>query len=253
VPTSKFEAATRAGFAARGIMYILIGYLALKSGNSRGNGGALEYLNSGNGKILLAGMAIGFLAYGLWRISEAALDSAGQGSDRKGMAKRGAGLLSGLIHLGLAFYAARLASGGGGGGSDGAEKGAAAALSLPGGQTLLTVAAIILLVGGIYQFVNAAKLGFLRHLDQRAAREAWVRWAGRLGYAARGLVFLVMAYFLLNAARGDNAQRAGGTGDALGSLPPSVQTFVAAGLLLFGLFSLVEARFRRIAPPEWAT
>lgn len=249
---SKFETMTRIGFAARGIMYLLIGYLALKTGQTEGSGGALEYLNGGAGKLILGVMAIGFLGYGLWRLSEAVLDTEGNGEDGKGMVKRAAGFVSGLIHLGLAFYAVRLASGGGtsGGGPDGAEQGAAAALSLPGGQIMLVAASIVLLVAGLYQFVKAAKLSFLRHIDQRAAKEDWVKWAGRLGYAARGLVFLVMAYFLWNAGRQDSAEQAGGTGEALGSLPPALQTLIAAGLALFGIFSLVEARYRRINDPQ---
>jgi hypothetical protein len=196
-------------------------------------------------------MAVGFLAYGLWRMSEALLDTEANGDDAKGIAIRTGGFVSGLIHLGLALYAARLASGtGGGGAQDGAEQSAATALSLPGGQTVLIVAAALLLGTGLYQLVKAAKLGFLRHIDQRAAKEAWVRWSGRLGYAARGLVFIILAYFLWNAGREDSAEQAGGTGDALASLPPSLQAIVASGLILFGLFSLIEARYRRINDPH---
>ena len=249
---SKFETLTRAGFAARGVMYILIGFLALKFGRTEGSGGALEYLGSGSGQALLVVMALGFLAYGLWRISEAVIDTEGHGDEAKGKAIRAAGLLSGLVHLGLALYALRLVLGGTGssGSADGAEQGAATTLALPAGQTLLVVAAALLLAAGVYQFVKAAKLGFLRHLDQRASGEAWVQWSGRLGYAARGAVFLIVAYSLWNAARQDSAQQAGGTGEALGSLPPTMQALVAGGLALFGLFSLVEARYRRINDPR---
>ena len=248
----KFEALTRAGFAARGIMYMLIGFLALKTGRSAGSGGALEYLGSGAGKFLLAAMALGFLGYGIWRLSEALLDTEGNGADEKGLALRGAGFISGLIHLGLAFYAAQLASGtgGSGGSSHGAEQGAATALSLPGGRAMILIAAAILLIVGVYQIIKAAKLSFLRHLDARAAREAWVQWSGRLGYAARGSVFVAMAYFLWRAGHQESSEEAAGTGDALSSLPPTLQMMVAAGLFFFGLFSLVEARYRRINDPK---
>ena len=248
----KFETMTRVGFAARGIMYLAIGYLALKAGRAEGSGGALEFLSGGAGRVLVAIMALGFLAYGLWRISEALVDTEGKGGDAKGMVKRAAGFASGLIHLGLALYSATLASGGGkgGGSGDGAEQGAATALALPGGQAVLILAAAILLVTGLYQFVKAAKLGFLRHLDPRAARQDWVRWTGRLGYAARGLVFLVIAWFLWNSGRQNSAGQAGGSEDALASFPPTLQAIVAAGLGLFGLFSLVEARYRRINDPH---
>ena len=249
---SKFETATRAGFAARGIMYIVIGFLALKSGQAEGAGGALEYLSSETGRILLGLMSIGFLAYGTWRVSEALLNTEGHGDDAKGMAVRAGGFVSGLIHLGLAFYAASLAAGSaaGGGSQDGAEQGAATALALPGGQALLMTAAVVLLVTGIYQFAKALRQGFLRHLDQRVAKKAWVRWAGTLGYAARGVVFLVVAYLAWNAARADSSEQAGGTGEALQSLPDALQMIVGFGFLLFGLFSLIEARYRRINDPQ---
>ena len=248
---SKFEIATRAGFAARGIMYLLIGYIALRTGRSAGGGDALDYIDSGAGKIVLAAMAMGFLAYGVWRMSEALLDTEANGEDLKGVAVRIGGFVSGLIHLGLAFYSARLASGTGGGSAEGgAEQGAATMLSLPGGQTLLTVAAILALATGLYQLVKAAKLGFLRHLDPRAGGKAWVRWSGRLGYAARGIVFIIVAYFLWVAGREASAEQAAGTGDALEMLPPTLQAIVASGLFLFGLFSLVEARYRRINDPQ---
>jgi hypothetical protein len=233
-------------------MYILIGFLALKFDQTEGSGGALEYLSSGLGKALLVAMALGFLAYGLWRISEAVIDTEGHGTDGKGVALRAAGLLSGVIHIGLALYSLKLGLGGqrSGGSSDGAEQGAATTLALPGGQTLLVVAAAVLLIAGLYQFVKAAKLGFLHHIDAQAAKESWVQWVGRLGYAARGAVFLVVAYSLWNAGRQSSAEQASDTGEALGSLPPALQAAVALGLAFFGVFSFVEARYRRINDPQ---
>ena len=245
----KFVTMTRVGFAARGIMYLLIGYLSLRVGRSEDGAGAMEYLDSGAGKVLLALMAVGFFAYAAWRLLEAWLDSEGHGSDGKGTAARLGGAASGIMHLALAFTAAKLASGSGSSGG-GAEGGAATALSFPGGQTLLVAAAALLLVAGLYQFAKAAKADFLRHLDPEAARQPWVKLAGRGGYAARGVVFVIMAWFLWQAGRQDSASKAGDMGEALASLPATLQMLVAAGLFLFGVFSLVEARYRRINDPQ---
>jgi hypothetical protein len=251
---SKFQTFTRIGFAARGVMYFLIGYLALRSGGGEDASSALEFLDGGAGKWLLALMAAGFLAYGIWRLSEALIDTEGHGNEGKGIAIRLGGAVSGLIHLGLALTAVRLATssggGGGSGGDGGAEQGAATALSLPGGQLLLWAAAIILLLTGLYQLVKAARADFLKHLDPAAARQEWVKWLGRLGYAARGIVFVIMGWFILSAARAADASEAGDMGAALGSLSGSWQMVVAAGLLMFGLFSLVEAVYRRITDPQ---
>ncbi|HEY7810118.1 MAG TPA: DUF1206 domain-containing protein [Allosphingosinicella sp.] len=243
------ENLTRVGFASRGIMYLTIGYLALKSGRTEDGAGALAVLSSGSGEILLYLMALGFAAYGFWRISEAFVDSEGHGSDAKGKAVRAGGAVSGLIHFGLCFLALKLASGsggGGGGGGDSAQSGAATALDLPLGGALLMIAAAGLLLTGLFQLVKAAKGGFLRQLDPQAAKQTWVKWLGRLGYAARGVVFVTMGWFLFQAAVEADAGEAGGMAAALDSFPDTLAMAVALGLLLFGLFSFVEARFRRI-------
>ena len=249
---SRLETLTRAGFAARGIMYGLIGFLALKSGRTEDGAGVLEYLAGGSGRLLVGLMALGFFGYALWRFSEALADTEGHGSGAKGMVVRAGGVVSGLVHLGLGIFAANLASGSGSGGGSGgsSREGAATALSLPGGETLLVAVAAALAATGLYQLIKAAKGDFLRYLDPEAARREWVGWLGRGGYAARGVVFLVMAWFLFQAGRESSASEAAGMGEALGSLPPTLQLLVAAGLFLFGLFSFVEARHRRINDPS---
>ena len=245
------EVLTRLGFAARGLMYIVIGWLALKSGRAEDGAGALEYLSGGAGKLLLAVMAVGFLAYGLWRLANAWFDGDGHGSDGKGRALRAGGAFSGLAHLGLFFYSARLALGDNSahGSGDSAREGTATALSIPGGWTLVAVAAACLIGMGGFQLVKAARASFLKHLDARATGSPLVRNAGRIGYAARGVVFLTMGWFLGRAAMRERASEAGGMDDALASLPGTLQLGVAFGLLLFGLFSMVEARHRRMRDP----
>ena len=241
------EGMTRFGFAARGVMYFLIGFLAMRSGRTEDGAGAMAFLQGGAGKLALVVMAIGFLGYGIWRLSEAAVDTEGHGNRVRGLAIRGGGAVSGLLHFFLAFVASRLAFGGEEGG--GAQAGAAAALGLPGGQIVLAFVAAGLTAVGLYQLVKAAKAGFTRTLDPQASRRGWVVGLGRAGYAARGFVFLLMGWFFLAAARQDRASEAAGIAEVLDSLPSTVQLVVAAGLLLFGCFSLVEARFRRINDP----
>jgi hypothetical protein len=241
-----FEAVTRLGFAARGVMYAAIGYLALRSGRTEDAGGAMDYLATGAGGFLVAAMAAGFFSYGLWRLLEAWIDSEGRGKDGKAIGARLAGAGSGLVHLGLGIVAvlAALHSKSGGGGAP--EEGAKMALSLPGGEGLLWIGAAILAAVGIQQFRKAWSLKFLKHLKPEAASRAWIPWLGRAGFAARGIVFLVIAWLFMEAARSHSSAAAGGIDDALGSLPRSVQVAVAAGVILFGLFSLTEAVYRKM-------
>lgn len=250
IGVGKMEAFTRAGFAARGVMYCVIGFLALWLDRMEDGAGAMKFLQGGAGSVVLAAMAAGFLAYGIWRLTEALIDTENHGDDAKGWAVRAGGAVSGLIHVGLSFAAAAFATSKGGGSGDGAREGAATALSFPGGELALGVAAAGLAATGAYQLLKAWNAGFLKRLDREASSRPWVMWLGRAGYAARGIVFMTMAWFFWQAARESSAGEAGGMGAAMEALPNALQILVAAGLLLFGLFSFVEARYRRINDPH---
>jgi hypothetical protein len=243
---------TRIGFAARGLLYLIVGYLALKLGRAEDAGGALDWISGKTGGMMLGALAFGFAAYGIWRVTDAIFDTQGKGRELKGIAGRLAGALSGLIHLGLAFTSVKLALGSGSGGdsSDSAESGAATAMSLPGGEALLFAAAAILAVAGVAQFAIALKRGFCKHLAPEAKDRWWVIAAGIGGHAARGVIFLAAALLALNAGLEHEAEAAGALGDALLSLPGALRAAVAAGLCLFGAYSLIEARYRIIPDPH---
>jgi hypothetical protein len=228
-------------------MYGAIGWLALRTGRTEDAGGVLDYLATGAGGALVAVMAAGFFSYGAWRLLEAWLDTEGRGSDAKGIGIRLAGAGSGFIHLGFgiaAILAALHARRGAGG--DAPESGTAMALAMPGGEWLVYIGAAILAGVGIHQFRKAWTLKFMRHLTCSGAARRWICWLGRAGYSARGAVFLIMGWLLVRAAQAHSPAAAGGIDDALGALPRTFQLAVAAGVLLFGLFSLTEARFRRM-------
>lgn len=246
-----FELLTRVGFAARGILYLIIAWLVISAGRAADLSGALDYLASDGTRVLLMAMLAGFVAYGLWRLADALLDSEGHGNDDKGKLKRAGSAASGIIYLFLAYQAYRLLSGNGGGSSgDGTQEQARNVLELPGGALLLGLGAAILLGAGVWQLIKAAKASFLKHLHPRAANEDWVKWFGRLGYGARGVIFIVTAFFLAKAALNGRASEAGGMEQALEWLASPVNLIVAAGLALFGIFSIVEARHRIIHTPD---
>ncbi len=250
----QFVLLTRLGFAARGLLYLVIAWLVVRTGRTEGMEGALDYVGEGGGKWLLVAMTAGFIAYGLWRLADAALNIEGHEDDNKGTVKRLGAAASGLVYLLLASQAIRLvtsdSAGGSGGGGGGAQEGTQTALNLPGGGLLVVIAAAMLIGVGIYQLVKAAKGSFLKHLDPQVANTDWAKWTGRLGYAARGIIFLITGYFLLQAGLSDEASKSGGMEQALEWLDRPTSILVGIGLAMFGVFSLVEARYRTIHSPD---
>jgi len=241
--SSKLTALTRIGFATRGLLYVVIAFLVIRTGRAEDTSGALQYVGNGGGRVLLMVMAMGLLAYGIWRLADAALNIEQHDDDRKGAAQRIGAALSGIVHLLLAWQAVRLIQGVASGG-DGTREGAETALALPGGAIVVMLGSLLLLGVGVLQLVKAFKASFLRHLEPRIARQSWARWTGRAGYGARGVVFMIISFFLFKAGYKEQASEAGGMAQALSWLTNPTDILIAAGLFGFGLFSLIEARFR---------
>lgn len=243
-PSRTLTTLTRLGFAARGLLYLVIGLLILRTGRAEDPAGALEVLAEGGGRILLYLIIAGFLAYGLWRLSDAAFNIERHEEGSKGLRERVGAAASGIVHLFLAWQAVRLLQGAGGSGGGGTQEGAQTAFQLPGGQAAVLLAGLVLLGVGLLQLVKAYKASFLKHLEPGIAGQPWAKWTGQGGYAARGLVFLISGGFLVAAGLKEQASEAGGMVEALAWLSPPWDTLVAIGLFLFGLYSLIEARFR---------
>ena len=245
---SRFQLLTRLGFAARGVLYILIAALVILTGRTEDLTGALEYLNEGLGKVLLMVLAIGMTVYGIWRLADAAFGFESGQYRWKAWRKRIAAAISGAIYLLLSYKAVRILLEGRFSGDDAQEQ-AAEALHLPGGELILLVIAGIMIGCGIAQFFNVVRCNFLRPLDCSEYQKSWIRWLGRIGYAARGLVFLVVGWLLARAGIEGTASEAGGIEQALDAFSNDLQGWIAAGLALFGVMSLIEARYRRIHRP----
>jgi hypothetical protein len=238
---ARLETLARAGYAARGLVYLLLGYLALSSGSGQGTTDVFQRLRDAPaGTLVLILTAFGLLGYGVFRLYGGWLDLDGKGEDAGGRFQRAGQVASGLGHFVLSVAALRLALGGGSG--RGGSSGGAAS-SLPGGDLLLIVVGLLVIVAGLGNLLEAWKASFRNKLDARAPD--WTHWAGRAGYAARGLIFLLVGWQLvtLPAVAAD-----AGTESALAALSDREWLFaaVALGLLLFGLFSLIMARFARI-------
>jgi hypothetical protein len=237
----------RFGFVTRGLLYIVIAVLVIATGETEDLTGAMEYLSRGFGRGLMIFLVVGMAGYGLWRVSDAAFGMDSGRHHSKAWRRRIAAGFSGAIYLLLAYKALRIMLNGSSG-TGGVRENAAKALHLPAGDVALGIAAAVLAGAGLVQLWKAASCSFLHHLDEPAHRDL-AKWLGRIGYAARGVVFLTVSWLLAHAALDHRAAEAGGLDKALDALRGPLQLPIAAGLLLFGLYSLLEARYRSIHKP----
>ncbi|MFD9060872.1 DUF1206 domain-containing protein [Kitasatospora purpeofusca] len=261
------RAAGRAGFTARGVVYVVIGYLALRiATDGRGpdeadREGALRQIAARpGGTLLLWLLVLGFACMTLWRAAAAISHGrqGGHGGNGGGRRKPGKRLLDAgraVFYASVCWGTAAFASGtGGGSNSDRASKDRTAdALALPGGRLLVGAAGLALVGVGAGIAVRAALRTFLRRLDTasmgRRTRIA-VTAIGFAGNTARGTVFAGVGLFVMTAAVRFDPGRARGVDDTLRSFAdtpagPWLLAVVAVGLLLFGVFSFVSARRRR--------
>lgn len=240
----------KAGYAARGVVYILFGWLALsaRSEAAKGKNGVFDAIQEMPlGDVLLTLTALGLLAYGVYRLTCAFLDIEGKGNEAKGLAGRGAQLVSGVIHLALAYTATQFIGGGKAKTSADGETTREATKTLLDfqlGDTGLWLVAAGFSAAAGWQIYRAAKNKHMKHLASDAPR--FTETIGRIGLGTRGLVFAVIGYSFVQAAQTESAEEAKGMGNAVASLSETggLYTFVAIGLILFGLFSLIQARYR---------
>jgi Domain of Unknown Function (DUF1206) len=256
-PVLRFLA--RAGLTARGVMYVVIGWIAVQIafGHSRQQAdrtGALHILG-GNwfGEIALWLLVVGFAGLALWRLAEAIYGT--PGDDDKTTTRitsLGKAVTYAVITYGVLKYALGI----------GAPKSSdtqsvdltATAMSHPGGRVVVVIAGLVLIGAGIALAYSAARKHFLKKLatgQMRPRTRQAVTWLGRAGGIARGAVFGTAGVFLVLAAIEAQPQQAKGLDSALRALAatplgPWLLVAVAIGLIMFGAFSCCEARWRRL-------
>lgn len=250
-----YERLARLGFAAKGVVYVLVGAIAASAafgdGTAQGSTGALRTLiDEPLGQVLLGVVAVGLLGYVLWRFVSAFANPDGDGTGR-----RIYNFGTGVAHLALAIEAARLAlaARGGGGGED-APHWTAAVMAQPFGVIAVGIAGGAFILYGLYQAYRGITADIDRRLDLHRMSPGAVVWVirlGRAGLVARGIVFGLIGVFLIVAALQSDPSEARGLGGALRTLQgetygPWLLGAVAVGLIAYGLFQFVRARYRRI-------
>jgi hypothetical protein len=259
--STAFRTLARAGLAARGVIYILVGILAAQiafgdGGKKADRQGALQTVaKSPGGTVLLWLLAIGLAGMTLWRLSEAIYGQAG--ADGHKATKRLSSLARAIFYaLVCSSTVAFIIGSGGPGSSDKKSKDwtAKAMHDLPAGRLLVLLAGLGLIAGGIGIAVNAMKTKFEKKLNTHQmsprVRKA-VKAVGIVGRSTRALVYAAAGAFLAYAAISYDPNKAKGVDGTLRQFAqtaagPWLLVLVALGLVVFGIFSFCEARWRRI-------
>jgi hypothetical protein len=254
-----FEWLARSGFVARGLIYGIIGILAIKlavgaGGKTTNQQGALKTIaHQPFGKVLLILVAIGLGGYALWRLLRALLGHGPEDSDSK--FERVAALGSGIVYAGLCAVAIGILLGSGSsGGSGNTQKTTAGVLGWPAGTWLVGIAGAVLIGIGLYQGYRGLTQDFLKDSkteEMSPGVKNWIEWIGSFGHLARMVVFGLVGFFLIKAAIDYNPSKAVGLDGSLAKLAhasygPFLLGLVATGLIAFGVYSLSDARYRRI-------
>ena len=256
VRSDAFEWLARAGFVARGVVYVLIGVLAVKlalgdGGNQANQQGALRTIAPQPfGKVLLTLVAMGLAGYSLWRLSRALLGHGEEDSD--GGFDRIAAFASGIGYGLIAVLAVEILVGSHG--SQSPHKAAGGVLGWPAGAWLVGLAGTAMIGVALYQGYRGVTREFLEDSkteEMSGPVKTWITWIGTVGHLARFVVFGVIGIFLIKAAVDYNPRKAVGLDGALAKLAhasygPFLVGVVAAGLIAFGVYSLSDARYRRI-------
>jgi hypothetical protein len=255
----------RLGLAARGLVYVMVGYFALQiafghSSRQVSRNGAFHAIASKSwGPALLWVMAIGFFGYALWRLTEAVWGHGDEDSTAKRTGKRLFSLFRAVVYGTIGYSAASLASGGsggsgaGGGSNKGARDFTATLMKNSFGRPLLIVIGIALIIGGAVLAYRGIKTKFEKHLkvEQMSQRtRSFVEKLGMAGMVARGAVAALIGIFIIEAAVTFDPKKAKGLDGSLRTLAQNgwgkfALVLVAIGLIAFGLYSFAESRYRK--------
>jgi hypothetical protein len=254
------ERLARLGYAAKGVLYLLVGGLAVQAaigwGQVSDSRSALTTLEGKwwIGTALLWVIAVGLAGYALWNFFRAIFDPEHEGRDASGIAKRLFFVISGAVHASLAFWCVTYllkTRGWAGGGQTRDTVGRVLEWGMAG-RLVIAVAGGLVIGYGVHQLIRAWKVDLSDQLSlsqMSAGMRKLAIFTGRFGMAARGVILVLIGWFFLQAAWYAAQGEAGGLGDALrtvGSFGTVLLALVAIGLAAYGVHMLITARYRRI-------
>jgi len=256
--SAPLEWLARAGLVAYGAVHLLIAWLAMQiawsaSSKSADTSGALKTLaGQPLGKTLLWLIAIGMVALALWRASEAIWDYRNRERAERIRLKIISAALA-VLYAGLAFSAAATALGGGSSSTQAQKQTTSGVLTWPGGRVIVVIAGLIVIAVGVGLVVKGARKDFAEEIDTSslspAARRAVAR-LGQIGYVAKGVALALVGGLLTYATVSLDRQKQGLDGAMQTILAQPLGKFlltvVALGFAAFGVFAILQSRYRRM-------
>lgn len=248
--------AAQVGLIARGVLYLIVGILALQIAFGGGGGqanqqGALQTIAQGPfGTVLVALVGLGLAGYAGWRVSQFFTENGDEDNRAKAWATRVGFLVRALVYAGLSFLALSIAFGESSGGG-GSQAMTARVMALPGGRVIVGLAGLIIVGVAGHQAYQAYSDDFMEELQTQQMNlrtRTWVRRIGVLGHAGRAVVFSVVGWFVVVAAVQFDPRQAVGLDGALQRLAqhtagPWLLALTAVGLFAYGVYAIVRARY----------
>jgi hypothetical protein len=258
---SLLELLERVGYVVRGILYAVMGSLALGlalgiGGKATDQSGSLATLAGGPlGKGMLLAFAVGLGGYSLWGFVRAIFDPLHRGDDPPGIAERLGFVWSGIAYAGLAVFALEMFAGAASPGSQDSTRATIAKFfAYPAGHWAVVAIGLLSIGVGLWQFIEAKTARFKKDLkleQMTAAEEKFVVGLGRLGMVSRGVTFTLVGWFILQAGLHRDPSRVQGFSGAFTYLLSQpyghlLLGIVAAGFVALGLHSFAAARWIRL-------
>jgi hypothetical protein len=254
------ERLARVGLVAQGLSFGLVAVLAIevalgKGGKATDRQGALRTIGHGSfGRIVVILLAIGFGAYALWRLAQVFLghDVEERGGKTK-WGKRASSLGKAAIYGGLAWTAIEVLTGGGGNSNEEGEA-TKGILGWPAGRWLVFALALAIAGAALWNLYRGISGRYKKQLKTGEMSATELRWTERIavvGLLSRAVVFGLVSWFFFKTAVDYDAKQARGLDGALRKLAHEpygewLLAIVAAGLFAYGVFCLIQARYREV-------
>jgi hypothetical protein len=249
----------QAGLLAKGVVYCLLGVFVFMAafhinGQSTDNtdkAGVFSFIyRQTGGQIMLGIITLGLICYTIWRGIQTFGDTEQKGSDAKGIAVRARYLCSGLVYASLAGFAIKMLFFSKSSSGDNKQNMVQELLNKPFGQWLVGLAALIFVAVGVYQIYYGLSEKYRKHATKggNTSNKKIIVGAGKIGYVARGIVWLIIGWLFIKAALHSNSSEAGDTSEAFNFLSqasygPYLLAAIGIGLLCYGLFNFIRARY----------